>query len=213
MPYRTVFRSAIFTVLLCLGMTASADISLPAPHTSGGTGIYDALKARHSANLAHFPQKALSLQDLSDLLWAATGLNRQGKGWTTPYAMGMAPYNKIYIVSDKGISLYDWQNHALKPISEKDIRSMIGKQAGVATAPVILVITSDSKAIGNITGSRARDWAHIASGAMAQNLYLAAASLNIGARYIVSMNEDIIRKELKLDKDDLPINIMPLGKN
>lgn len=194
-------------------MTASADISLPAPRTSGGMGIYDALKARRSASLAHFPQKALSLQELSDLLWAATGLNREGKGWTTPYGMGMAPYNKIYIVSDKGVSLYDWQNHALKPVSAKNIKNRIGKQAGVAAAPVILVITSDSKAMGNITGSRARDWAHIASGAIAQNLYLTAASLDIGARYIVSMNEDVIRQELKLGKNDIPVNIMPLGKN
>ena len=213
MPYHTVFKMAVFSVLLCLGITASADVSLPAPKTSGGMGIYDALKARHSASLAHFPQKALSLQNLSDLLWAATGLNREGKGWTTPYGMGMAPYNKIHIVSDKGVFLYDWQNHALKTISVKNIKSKIGKQAGVATAPVILVITSDSKAMGNIAGNRARDWAHIASGAIAQNLYLAAASLNIGVRYIVSMNEDVIRQELKLDKDDILINIMPLGKN
>lgn len=89
---------------------------------------------------------------------------------------------------------------------------MIGKQAAVASVPVILIIVSDSQAMGNTSHERARDWANIASGAMSQNIYLAAASMDIGTRYIVSMNIDAIRKELQLKANDMPINIMPLGK-
>jgi nitroreductase len=124
----------------------------------------------------------------------------------------MAPYNRIYVACDKGVSLYDWKTHTLKEISGKDIRDQVGRQAAVASAPVVLIIVSDSEAMGNITGQRARDWAHIASGAMTQNIYLAAASMNIGTRYILSMNTDILRKELQLKAGDILLNIMPLGK-
>lgn len=180
---------------------------------TGGKGIFDVLKARRSANLNSFPQKPLSPRELSNILWAGTGVNRKGKGWTVPYGMGMAPYNKIYVLTDKGVSLYDWKTQTLKEISKKDIRSVAGKQPAVASAPVILVIVSDSKAMGDISGQRARDWAHIASGAITQNIYLAAASMDIGTRYIVSLNEDVLRKELQLEENDLPVNLMPLGKN
>lgn len=213
MTSRTGFKALLFSALFCFCASAFADTRLPEPQMAGGKGIYDVLKARSSANLNNFPQKPLSLQELSNLLWAATGLNREAKGWTTPYGMGMAPYNKIYVVCDKGVSLYDWKTHSLKEISKKNIRSTIGKQPAVASAPVILVIVSDSKAMGNVTGERARNWAHIASGAIAQNIYLAAASMDIGTRYIVSMNEDVLKKELKLNENDIPLNIMPLGKN
>lgn len=209
---RTGFKTFLFSALFCLCASAFADTKLPAPQVTGGKGIYEVLKARHSAALNNFPQKAPSMQELSNLLWAATGLNRNEKGWTTPYGRGMAPYNKIYVACDKGISLYDWKTHSLKAISKKNIRSQSGTQSGVASAPVILIITSDSEAMGNITGERARDWAYIASGAMTQNIYLAAASMNIGTRYILSMNTDVLRKELQLKTDDILLNIMPLGK-
>ncbi|NLC23855.1 MAG: SagB/ThcOx family dehydrogenase [Oxalobacter sp.] len=213
MTSRTGFKTFLFSALLCFCASVFADTKLPEPQMTGGKGIYDVLKVRRSANLNNFPQKPLSLQELSNLLWAGTGLNREAKGWTIPYGMGMTPYNKIYVICDKGVSLYDWKTHSLKEISKKNIKSMVGKQPAVASAPVILVIVSDSEAMGNVTGERARDWAHIASGAITQNIYLAAASMDIGTRYIVSMNNDAIRKELKLNENDMPINIMPLGKN
>ncbi|MDL2284335.1 SagB/ThcOx family dehydrogenase [Oxalobacter sp. OttesenSCG-928-P03] len=213
MKSRTGFKALLFSALVCFCASVFADTKLPEPQMTGGKGIFDVLKARSSAKLNTFPQKPLSLQELSNLLWAATGLNRAEKGWTTPYGMGMAPYNKIYVACDKGVSLYDWKTHSLKSVSTKNIKGMVGKQAAVASAPVILIIVSDSKAMGNVTGERAKTWADIASGAMSQNIYLAAASMDIGTRYIVSMNTDVISKELQLNANDMPINIMPLGKN
>ncbi len=203
----------LFSVLACFCASVFADTQLPEPQVSGGKGIYDVLKARHSSSLNAFPQNPLSLQELSNLLWAGMGLNRKEKGWTTPYGMGMAPYDRIYVACEKGVSLYDWKTHSLKEISKKDIRGMVGKQAAVASVPVILIMVSDGEAMGKVDTERARDWAHVASGAISQNIYLAAASMDIGTRYIVSINSDVIRKELMLKENDMPLNIMPLGKN
>jgi nitroreductase len=124
----------------------------------------------------------------------------------------MEPYGRIYVACDKGVSLYDWKTHSLKEISKKNIKGMVGLQSGVAAAPLVLIFVADGDAMGNVTGERAKAWGYIASGAITQNIYLAAASMNIGARYIISMNTDAIRNELKLKANDTPLNIMPVGK-
>jgi nitroreductase len=54
--------------------------------------------------------------------------------------------------------------------------------------------------------------AYIASGAMTQNAYLAAAALGIGGRYMLTMNTDAVKRALKLGDTDSPLCIMPLGK-
>ena len=213
MKLRLTLKSLVLSALLCFATGAMADIKLPEPQTTGGKGIYDVLKARSSASLNTFPQNKLTPQDLSNILWAATGMNRTGKGWTTPYGRGVEPYNKIYVACEKGVSLYDWKTHSLKKISSKDIRTLIATQAGAGKAPVIAIIVSDGEALDNVAKERARDWAYIASGAITQNMYLAAASMDIGTRYIVNMHVDVLRKELKLNPSDLPLCLMPLGKN
>jgi nitroreductase len=192
--------------------SALADFSLPPPQTQGGSGIFDTLKLRRSASLADFPTNPISEQEISNLLWAATGLNREGKGWTTPYGRGMAPYNDIYIAIDLGVLRYNWKTHAVEQVSSKDIRGSIALQPDVQKAPVVLIWIANGEALSSLDSVQANNFAYIASGAMTQNVYLAAASMGIGARYIVSMKQDVIRKELGLGEKDIPLNIMPLGK-
>ena len=114
----------------CLGLlaalafsgTAAADITLPAPATQGGEGIFTVLNARHSAVPSDFPLKDITRQELANLLWAATGQNRNGNGWTVPFAMHRAPYNTLYVLMDTGVYRYDWQRNSLEEISRHDIR-------------------------------------------------------------------------------------------
>lgn len=180
-----------------------ADISLPAPQTSGGQGIFTLLKARHSAVPADFPLKAISQQELSNLLWAATGKNRPN-GWTIPLARHRPPYNKIYVLDDSGIYRYDWEQNKLAEISGKNIKSTVGKQDIAGQSAVILVFVSDNKT--------KKEYAYTATGAMTQNIYLSAASMGIEGRFVMSMNEDILRQELKLTPDEFPLNMMLIGK-
>ncbi|MDR1310821.1 MAG: SagB/ThcOx family dehydrogenase [Burkholderiaceae bacterium] len=212
MKSRLLSTSLLSGLLALSGVPALADFSLPPPQTQGGSGIFDALKLRSSASLANFPTNPLSEQEISNLLWAATGLNREGKGWTTPYGRGMAPYNDIYIAIDLGVLRYNWKTHAVEQVSNKDIRGSIALQPGVQKAPVILIWIANGEALSSLDSTQANNFAYIASGAMTQNVYLAAASMGIGARYIVSIKQDVIRKELGLGEKDIPLNIMPLGK-
>jgi nitroreductase len=185
---------------------------LPAPQTTGGIGIFDALAKRASAPGGDFPAGNLTPDEMSTILWAASGLNRGDKGWTVPMAMGLEPYCKIYVAEDAGIFLYNWQNNALDEISKENVRAKIGAQNFVKNAPHILIVVADGKGLAQFVEPDRSEFANVAAGAMTQDVYLAAAALGAGARYIHSMNADEIRAALRLEDEDRPICLMMLGK-
>jgi hypothetical protein len=175
--------------------------------------LFTAFKNRASAPGGDFPTAPLSAADLSDILWATTGLNRGSSGWTVPMAQGLPPYVDVYAALDAGIFLYDWKNHALVEISKADIRAKIGLQRFVASAPCSLVFVANKESLKSIKDETTkRDFANVAAGAMTQDTYLAAASLNVGARYIHSLKFDDIKSALRLPEDNWVICVMILGK-
>ena len=211
---RSVVWCALFSLALVFFVTFSAwaDSDLPAPQTEGGMGLFEALKKRSSAPGGDFPTGPLKAEELSTILWAATGLNRGEKGWTVPMAMGVEPYCKIYVVQDDGIFLYSWKEHSLIEISKENARAKVGAQNFVKNAPTILIVVSDSEKLARFQEPERSAFAHVLTGAMTQDVYLASAALNVGARYLRSMNEDAIREALKLKEGDRPICLVLLGK-
>jgi hypothetical protein len=192
---------------------ASAAIKLPDPQTSGGMGLFDALRLRQSAPGGDFPRGELSEQELSNVLWAMSGLNRGETGWTVPMASGLPPYVRIYAATKDGTFLYDWRNHSLEDISDKDIRADIGAQRFVADASCILILTEDGEALAEFGDETVEtEFANVAAGSMTQHAYLAAAAMNLGARYIHSMKIGNIVSSLSLPEGDRPICIFMLGK-
>jgi nitroreductase len=174
--------------------------------------LFEALKKRASAPGGDFPTGALEKEELSTILWAATGLNRGEKGWTVPMARGLEPYCKVYVADETGVSLYNWKTHSLDEISGDDIRAKSGSQNFVRSASCILIVTADAGALAAFNERDGRDFANVAAGAMTQDIYLASAALGVGTRYIHSMKEDDIRAALRLDEKDWPICLMMLGK-
>ena len=200
-------RKHIISALAAMTLISApawADVILPAPKTSAGMGVFAALNSRHSAKAGEFPLKDISKQELSNLLWAASGKNRFGKGWTVPFAMGKAPYNTIYVLDNTGVFKYNWKDNRLIEISKQEVREKAGPQPIVGVSPVVLVLVADS-------GTKP-DVAWIASGAMTQNIYLAAESLAIEGRYVISIDEAQLRQALKLKPDEKPLNLMLIGK-
>ena len=192
---------------------AFAAVKLPDPQTSGGMSLFEALKLRQSAPGGDFPKGELSAQELSNILWAMSGLNRGETGWTIPMAKGLPPYVRIYAATKDGTFLYDWNKHSLEDISDKDIRADIGAQRFVADASCILILTEDGEALAEfgdeIVGTA---FANVAAGGMTQHAYLAAAAMNLGARYIHSMKIENIVSALRLPETDRPICVFLLGK-
>ncbi|MDR1472416.1 MAG: nitroreductase family protein [Synergistaceae bacterium] len=205
-----------FFVLLSLAFltasSASADVKLPAPQTSGGMPLFEALKLRASAPGGDFPATELSDQELSNVLWAATGLNRGDKGWTVPMDRGLPPYVDVYAATRNGVFLYDWRSHSLLETSKKDIRPNIGLQSFVAGAPCSLIFVANSESLSAVNESLRSQFSSVAAGAMTQDVYLVSAAMGLGTRYIHSIKEPEIKSALSLAGEDSVICLMLLGK-
>ncbi|MDR1728797.1 MAG: nitroreductase family protein [Acidobacteriota bacterium] len=203
-----LFTIAALVALLATAVCACAQsqsTKLPAPQTAGGVPVLDAIENRASAVSGRFPTGAVSEQELATLLWAASGRNRGGEGWTVPTAMGLDPYVSVYVASKDGAFLYDGKGHALERLSTGDARAKVSSQPFANSAPYILVFVIKGKDGVNYFGQAL-------AGAMTQNVYLAAQGLGIGVRFMATMEQENVRKELKLAEDDVPVNIMPVGK-
>jgi hypothetical protein len=209
-----IVRGALLAGVLA-GMFAScvsaAEIKLPDPQKSGGMGLFEALRKRSSAPGGDFPSGALSDEELSTVLWAASGLNR-GKGWTVPMANGYPPYCKVYVLDDRGVFLYDWSEHALKEISNENIKGSVGMQGFVKNAGTILAFVASGKDLESFDEERAKLFSAVLVGAMTQDAYLAAAALDLGARYIHSIHRRALTEKLNLEQGDEPICIFLLGR-
>jgi hypothetical protein len=203
----------IIAAMLLGAPLALAGEPLPAPQQTGGMSLFEALKKRSSASGGDFSLAEITREELSTLLWAATGLNRGEKGWTVPLWRGVPPYCRVYVAASDGVFLYDWKNHGLEKITDENIKGKIGKQAFVKKAYYTLIFVSDAEILSQF-GSEdiTRDFGHVAVGAMTQNVYLASAALRIGARFVHSMNTEEIVRALKLPQGDVPLALMLLGK-
>jgi nitroreductase len=195
-------------------MTAgAAEIQLPPPQTEGGIGVFEALKKRSSTEGGDFSAAELSPAELSTILWAASGLNRGEKGWTVPMARGMAPYCKVYVAGSNGVWLYDWASHSLKEISPDNVKAKIGSQAFVRRASHLLILVADPEVLKVFPNPEVQaEFANVLAGAMTQNVYLAAASLKLGARYIHRMDLAATKEALALGEGERPICLMMVGK-
>jgi nitroreductase len=198
---------------LFLPASLSADVELPAPRTEGGTALFETLKKRSSAAGGDFSPAEVSLEELSTLLWAATGLNRGESGWTVPMAEGLEPYVDVYVIGNEGVFRYDWKANKLLEISGENIKGQVGHQAFVRRAAWILAFASNPEGLAKLRNAEAgAEFAQVLTGAMTQNVYLAAVALNLGTRYIHSFYPDELKNGLKLPEGSVPIALMLVGK-
>ncbi|MCC8166952.1 MAG: nitroreductase family protein [Planctomycetes bacterium] len=206
----------IFLVaMMVAAVTASAyagDIKLPEPQKTGGPDLFSAIDQRQSAPGAAFPGGALSNEDLSTILWAASGKNRDGSKWTVPMAMGRPPYCKIFITNERGVYLYEWNSHTLKHISEARVHSLIPQQSFAKNVPVNLYVVTDAKALAEFRGPMSSELGPLLAGMMGQNVYLASEALGVGARLIYSIDRAAAAKHLELPEGDTALFAICLGK-
>jgi nitroreductase len=152
------------------------------------------LKERKSVR--DFGPKQLSRQTLSNLLWAAWGINREDGRRTAPSASNRQEID-VYAVMAEGAYLYDAKANALKPVAPADLRKLTGIQAFVADAPLNLVYVADTaKLNGDDAGSLAT--ANADTGFIAQNVYLFCASEGLGTVVRGSVDRAPLAKAMNL---------------
>jgi SagB-type dehydrogenase family enzyme len=148
-------------------------IRLPAPDKRGGVPVMQALAKRRSAR--EFALTPLTMPVLSSLLWAAFGMNRRDGGRTAPSAINAQEID-VYVALPDGAYLYDAKSHSLRLVAASDLRRVTGYQDFVDDAPLDLVYVADHSRMRMVPVASRESYASVAAGAIAQNVYLYAAS-------------------------------------
>ncbi len=152
-------------------------IKLPPPEKTGGMPLMQALNARHSTR--EFDDRALPLQLLSNLLWAANGMNRPDTGQrTAPSARDWRETDVLAITAD-GAYRYDSSTQTLIQTVAGDLRPLAGEQDFVATTPLNLVYVADFDRMSGADAERAAFYSATDAGFIAQNVYLYCASAGL----------------------------------
>ena len=176
------------------------DIMLPAPDKTGGKPLMQALNERQTTR--SFTTDSLTLQQLSDLLWAGWGINRPDQGKrTAPSAMNWQEID-IYATLAGGSYVYVAESHSLKFINNKDLRKETGGQSFVADAALNLVFVADMGKRGKKEGDEVKDsdlfMTYSDAAFIAQNIYLYCASANLGCVVRGSVPEGNLAADLGL---------------
>jgi len=196
----TTIFSLVVLASLAAGAGAAAQqlapITLPAPVTTGGKPLMEALKARQSAR--EFGTERLSPQTLSNLLWAAWGINRADGRRTAPSASNRQEV-EIYVTLPDGAYLWDAKANTLNPVAAGDLRKTTGTQPFPATAALNLVYVADMAKAGRpATDPQQAMNVGADAGFISQNVYLFCASEGLATVVRASVPKEELAKALKL---------------
>jgi nitroreductase len=190
-------KSLIALLLVPVGLISGQElkpVALPTPQTSGGKPLMQVLKERKSVR--DFGPELLSRQTLSNLLWAAWGINREDGRRTAPSASNRQEID-VYAIMADGAYIYDAKANALKPVVQADMRKYAGTQAYVADAPLNLVYVADTAKLGGDDAPRMAT-ANADTGFISQNVYLFCASEGLVTVVRASVNRADLGKALSL---------------
>jgi SagB-type dehydrogenase family enzyme len=184
-------------------------IQLPSPQTDDGKTLMQALRDRKSVR--EFSSKELSLQVISDMLWAANGINRpDSEHRTAPSAMNMQEID-IYVAKADGLYLFEPKKNLLIPILAEDIRAITGKQSFVKDAPVNLIYVANLSKMKNMSTSNMDFYAAADTGFVSENVYLFCASRGLATVVRGLIDKKALTKVMKLRSDQKIILAQTVG--
>jgi SagB-type dehydrogenase family enzyme len=197
---------------------APKEIVLSKPDTAGGMPLHRALSQRHSVR--SFTDQEVGLKEISQILWAANGITRPESGKrTAPSPMATYPA-RIYLANQEGVYLFDPQGMKLILMGEGDQRSRLSGQKSVLTAPVSLIVVSDTAKMKRTLDERWKGnpeneklsvlFCAYEGGAIAQNVYLEVTSLGLATVFVGGFNKKEITDLLRL-RGEMVLVVMPIG--
>jgi len=192
-----------------------AAITLPRPQIQGGRPLMEALRDRKTNR--SISDEKLSPQMLSNLLWAAWGVNRPAnRGRTAPSAMNVQEI-ELFVFLSEGVYLFDAQSHSLKPVVGGDHRAKAGTQPDVGKAPVNLLYVADFDKYSSGRPGRTSDpavqaaWSNAHAGFIAQNVYLFAASEGLASWFRAFVDAPALSKLLGLRSSERVLYAQGVG--
>jgi SagB-type dehydrogenase family enzyme len=212
MKHKSPFLLRLLLITICLSGISAAQalkpVQLPPPQTTGGRPLMEILKDRKSTR--EFGSSTLSPQTLSNLLWAAFGINRPDGRRTAPSAMNWQEIS-IYVTTPEGVYLYDAKANVLEPVVAGDFRSSTGTQSFVKDAAVNLVYVSDLSKTDGAASSESEIYTAADVGFISQNVYLYCASEGLATVVRASIDKPALAKTLKLQPQQKIILAQSVG--
>jgi len=197
----------IFTFSLALLFSTALhaqDIELPAAHKTGGLPLMEALANRATARA--FDARELSLQQLSDLTWAAVGINRADGKRTAPSAHNSQEI-ELYVLLKQGAYVYDAVKHSLHLQTAEDLR----KLGGVGSMPVVVLFVADT-AKSKASPEEKKPIGTVDSGFVSENIYLYCASEGLSTGYrLGGFDAAALGPKLKLRPEQLIVGAQSVG--
>jgi nitroreductase family protein len=173
-------------------------MQLPPPRAQGGKPLIEALKLRQSTR--EYADRALPPQVLSDLLWAAFGINRPSGDRTAPYWRHIMVID-VYAAMADGLWFYEPKDHSLQRRSSADIRAATGLQDFVATAPLNLVYVAHGERMHDVAPEERRLYACVDAGFIGQNVYLFCASEGLATVFRGAVDTRKLARTMELDAE------------
>lgn len=205
--------SLTLILLILFSLVTSAQelksIQLPEPETDGGRPLMQVLKDRKTTR--EFSPEKLNIQHLSNLLWAACGINRSESGKrTAPTAVNWQEID-IYVSTADGLYLYNAKTHSLDPILAEDIRAFTGGQSFVKDAPVNLIYVADLSKMGEVPDEKKTFYSATDTGFISQNVYLYCASEGLATVVRGWVDKPALEKKMGLRSDQRVILAQTVG--
>lgn len=209
----------ILAVLFCFVTTSIAtdlnQIKLPPPDMKGGKPLMHCLKDRKTDR--SFSTKKLPVEVLSNLLWAACGINRSDSGKrTAPTAVNWQEID-VYVAMEEGLYLYNVKTHLLEPVVSNDLRKNTTRlvqpsRSSVVGAPVQLIYVADHSKMGMIASDEDKKYYSATdTGFISQNVYLYCASEGLATGVRAFVDKDALAKEMKLRDKQKIVLVQAVG--
>ncbi len=202
----------VWVILLLCPATGLAQelkpVQLPNPQTDIGRPLMQVLKDRRSTRT--FSSEPLPGQVVSNLLWAAFGINRAESGGRTAPSASNRQEIDIYVATAEGLYIYDAKGNRLNPVIHDDVRTQTGIQPFVKDAPVNLVYVADLARAGTDSAERDMDVA-ADTGFIAQNVYLFCASEGLATVVRGSIDRRALSKAMRLRPNQRIILAQTIG--
>jgi len=226
----------VLTVLLALGCACSSPaptlpptptptpaavttVQLPEPRLKSEVSLEEALLKRRS--IRKYANLPLTLEDVSQLLWAAQGITAEWGGRTAPSAGALYPLEVYLAVGNvenlaAGVYKYKPERHELVKIRDDDVREELAKAAlgqnWVMEAAIDIVIAAVYERTTKKYDDRGVRYIHMEAGHAAQNIYLQATALDLGMVTIGAFYDDRVKDILDMPKNETPLYVIPVGK-
>ena len=213
------FSSGALPVANSASDNAQEPIKLPEPIYDSKTSVEKALRDRRS--IRQYRNLPITLQDLSQLLWAAQGISGTGGRRTSPSAGALYPLELCVVAGNVtglsvGVYSYDPHKHELSRVLDSDKRAELSKaalgQSSINKAAAILVISAVYERVTGKYRERGIRYVHMEAGHAAENVFLQAVSLDLGTVVIGAFHDEEVRTVLHLTGQVQPLYLMPMGK-